>query len=67
MQIDRFGAWTDLALGPLSSGVNVYWGQETAHRAALIDFTRSMLYGFDQAVHDAYLRPGSRDAGGSLA
>jgi uncharacterized protein YhaN len=67
MQIDRFGAWTDLALGPLSSGVNVYWGQETAHRTALIDFTRSMLYGFDPAVHDAYLKPGSRDAGGSLA
>ena len=67
LQIDRFGAWTDLVLGPLSSGVNVYWGQETPHRAALIDFVRSVLYGFDDAVCGEYLTPGPRDAGGSLA
>jgi uncharacterized protein YhaN len=67
LQIDRFGAWTDLVLGPLSSGVNVYWGQETTHRAALIDFVRSVLYGFDDAVRGAYLTPEPREAGGTLA
>ncbi len=67
LQIDRFGAWTDLALGPLSSGVNVYWGQETAHRAALVEFIRSVLFGFNDQVRAEYLTPGSRDAGGSLA
>jgi hypothetical protein len=67
LQIDRFGAWTDLVLGPFSSGANVYWGQETTHRAALIDFIRSVLYGFDDSVRGACLTGGPRDAGGSLA
>ncbi len=67
LQIDRFGAWSDLVLGPLSSGVNVYWGQERPHRAALIEFVRGMLFGFGDTTRADRLSPGARDLGGSVA
>jgi len=66
LQIDRFGAWTDLALGPLTSGLNVFWGQETTDRATLVEFVRGVLFGFSDEVRDRWLPRSSRDAGGSL-
>ena len=67
LHIDRFGAWSDLVLGPFSSGVNVYWGQERPHRAALMEFVRGVLFGFGGATASDRSRPEDRDLGGSLA
>lgn len=66
LEVDGFGVWSDLKLGGLSDGLNVFYGQNEAGKTTLLEFIRSMLYGFSPARR-RYLPPvnGGRP-GGSL-
>ncbi|MCH5372426.1 MAG: AAA family ATPase, partial [Planctomycetes bacterium] len=66
LQIDRFGAWEDLALGPMTSGLNVFWGQDTADRAALTEFIHAVFFGFSDQTRNRFVLGSSRDAGGAV-
>lgn len=66
LHIDRFGVWKDLSIGPLASGLNVIWGQQTPDRSAIVEFVRAILFGFDEKIRVQYLPAAALAGGGSL-
>ncbi len=68
LTVEGFGVWSGLELHGLSSGLNVFYGPNEAGKTTLMQFTRSMLYGFSPERRARYLPPvhGGR-AGGTLA
>ncbi len=66
LQVDGYGIWKELALDDLSDGLNVFYGPNEAGKTTLMQFVRSVLYGFS-AERRRYLPPvrGGRP-GGSL-
>ena len=67
LQVDGFGVWTELDLQALSHRVTIVFGANETGKTTLMQFIRSMLYGFSPERRDRYLPPvhGGR-AGGSL-
>ncbi len=67
LQIDGFGVWSDLKLDRFSDGLTVFCGPNEAGKTTLMQFIRSVLYGFSTERRSRYLPPvhGGR-AGGSL-
>lgn len=67
IQIDGFGIWSDLELGQVSDGLTVLYGPNEAGKTTLLEFVRSVLYGYCAERRSRYLPPvsGGR-AGGSL-
>jgi len=66
LEVDGFGVWSGLKLERLSDGLNVFYGPNEAGKTTLLEFVRSMLYGFSPSRR-RYLAPvtGGRP-GGSL-
>jgi uncharacterized protein YhaN len=66
VQIDGFGVWSDLRIERLSESLNVFYGPNEAGKTTLLQFIRSVLYGFSPG-RQRYLPPlhGGR-AGGTL-
>ena len=66
LEADGFGVWSDLKLDELSDGINVMFGPNEAGKTTLMNFVRSVLYGFSPQRR-RYLPPlaGGR-AGGSI-
>jgi len=64
LEVDGFGVWSRLKLGPLSEGLNVFFGPNEAGKTTLMQFVRSVLYGFTPARR-RYLPPvhGGRPGG----
>jgi len=62
--IDGFGVWSGLALEQLDEGVNLLYGPNEAGKTTLLQFIRSVLYGFSPARRK-YLPPihGGRPGG----
>ena len=46
LEVDGFGVWSGLKLDPLSEGLNVFFGPNEAGKTTLMQFVRSVLYGF---------------------
>jgi uncharacterized protein YhaN len=46
LEADGFGVWSNLKLENLSDGLNVFYGANEAGKTTLLEFVRSMLYGF---------------------
>lgn len=46
LEVDGFGVWSNLKLENLSDGLNVFYGANEAGKTTLLEFVRSMLYGF---------------------
>ncbi len=46
LQVDGFGVWTALRLAPLDDGLNVFYGPNEAGKSTLLQFVRTVLYGF---------------------
>lgn len=69
IHVDGFGAWKDLSLGSLSDGVTVFYGPNEAGKTTLMQFIRTVLYGFSPARRVRYLPPvhGGRPGGHILA
>ncbi len=56
LKVDGFGVWTGLELDGLSAGLNVFYGPNEAGKTTLLQFVRSMLYGFSP-LRRRYLPP----------
>ena len=67
LEVDGFGVWSGLKLGEMAGGLNVFFGPNEAGKTTLMQFIRSVLYGF-APPRRRYLPPlrGGRP-GGSLA
>ena len=46
LQVDGFGVWSGLELRGLSPKLNVFYGPNEAGKTTLLNFVRSVLYGF---------------------
>ena len=46
LEVDGYGVWSGLKLGDLSDGLNVFYGPNEAGKTTLMQFVRSVLYGF---------------------
>jgi uncharacterized protein YhaN len=66
--IDGFGNWKDLSLENIGDGVTVVYGPNEAGKTTLMQFMRTVLYGFSPQRRHRYLPPvhGGRP-GGALA
>ena len=56
LEVDGFGVWTELKLDPLSEGLTVFYGPNEAGKTTLLQFMRSVLYGFS-SERRRYLPP----------
>jgi uncharacterized protein YhaN len=67
IHVADFGAWHDLQLTDLAAGATVFYGPNEAGKTTLLNFVRSILYGYAPKRCERYLPParGSR-AGGQL-
>ena len=66
LEVDGYGVWSGLKLDDLSDGLNVMFGPNEAGKTTLMQFVRSVLYGFS-SDRRRYLPPlGGGRAGGSL-
>ena len=66
LEVDGYGVWSGLRIERLCDALNVFYGPNEAGKTTLLQFIRSMLYGFSPA-RQRYLPPlhGGR-AGGTL-
>lgn len=46
LQVEGFGVWTALKLAPLDGALNVFYGPNEAGKSTLLQFIRTVLYGF---------------------
>ena len=46
LEIDGYGVWSGLKVERLSDGMNVLYGPNEAGKSTLLQFVRSVLYGF---------------------
>ena len=67
--VDGFGVWSQLELPELSGEVTAFYGPNEAGKTTLMQFVRSMLYGFSAERRARYLPPvrGGRPGGSLLA
>lgn len=67
LSIERFGIWSEVRLDALSPGLNVFYGPNETGKTTLMQFVRSVLYGFSPERRRRYLPPvGGYPAGGTL-
>jgi len=57
IQIDGFGVWTGLSVDSLPEGMTLFYGPNEAGKTTLMQFIRTMLYGFTAERRDKYLPP----------
>jgi uncharacterized protein YhaN len=57
LTVDGFGVWSGLELADLSDQLNVFYGPNEAGKTTLMQFVRSMLYGFSPERRARYLPP----------
>ena len=67
LEVDGYGVWSGLKLDGLSDGLNVFFGPNEAGKTTLMQFVRSVLYGFSPQRRQ-YLPPlrGGRPGGSVL-
>ena len=57
IQVDGFGVWNNLKLDELPPGVTVLYGPNEAGKTTLMQFVRTVLYGFSPLRRNRYLPP----------
>lgn len=57
IQIDGFGVWTGLSVDSLPEGMTVFYGPNEAGKTTLMNFLRTMFYGFTPERRQRYLPP----------
>ena len=57
LHIDGFGVWTDLAVDSLPDSMTLFYGPNEAGKTTVMQFLRSMLYGFTPDRREKYLPP----------
>jgi uncharacterized protein YhaN len=65
IQVDGFGVWSGLKVDGLCPGMTAFYGPNEAGKTTLMQFLRSMLYGFTPERRQRYLPPvfGGRPGG----
>lgn len=64
LQIDGFGVWSDLELAQLDGGLTLLYGENETGKTTLLEFVRSVLYGYDDERRQKYLPPVRGGLGG---
>lgn len=68
IQVDGFGVWKGLQANDLTHSVTVFYGQNEAGKTTLMQFVRSVLFGFAADRREKYVPPVYGGlAGGSLS
>lgn len=67
LRVDSFGAWSNLTLGGLDEGLNVLYGPNEAGKTTLLEFIRTVLYGFSPARRSLASAAGCTNAGCTTA
>ena len=57
LRVDGFGVWSGLSIDDLSEELNVFYGPNEAGKTTLMQFVRSVLYGFSAERRGRYLPP----------
>ena len=57
LKIDGFGMWSDLELEGLDEPLSVFYGRNEAGKTTLLQFIRSILYGFSPQRRQRYFPP----------
>ncbi len=57
LEVDGFGVWSGLQLAELSDQVNVFYGPNEAGKTTLLQFVRSILFGFSPERRARYFPP----------
>ncbi|MEQ1829565.1 MAG: AAA family ATPase, partial [Pirellula sp.] len=57
IQIDGFGVWSGLSVDSMPEGMTVFYGPNEAGKTTLMNFLRTMLYGFTADRRQRYLPP----------
>ncbi|MEX0676115.1 MAG: AAA family ATPase [Pirellulales bacterium] len=67
LTVDGFGVWSGLELGDLSDQLNVFYGPNEAGKTTLLQFVRSVFFGFSPERQSRYLPPlGAGRPGGTI-
>ena len=67
VKVEGFGVWNGLRLADLPGGVTVFYGPNEAGKTTLLQFIRSLMFGFSPERRLRYLPPvRGGQAGGSL-
>jgi len=66
LHIERFGGWSGLHLTSLTDGLNVSYSQQGLDTTGIVQFVRSMLYGFDELYRRSLAPIPGASWGGSL-
>lgn len=66
LKIDGFGVWSDLELGELDEGLTLFYGENETGKTTLLEFVRSVLYGYGDERRTKYLPPVRGGVGGGL-
>ncbi len=66
LRVAGFGVWSGLELRDLSPTLNVFYGPNEAGKTTLLNFVRSMLYGFSTERRSRYLPPARGGRGGGF-
>jgi len=66
LQVDGFGVWTNLSIENLNDRMTVFFGRNEAGKTTLMQFVRTVLYGFSVDRRARYMPPvrGGRPGGG---
>lgn len=57
LHVDGFGIWHDRSWGPLSRGLNVFYGPNETGKSTLMAFIRSLFFGLDRRGHARRYEP----------
>ncbi|MFM8397202.1 MAG: AAA family ATPase, partial [Pirellula sp.] len=57
VQIDGFGVWSGLSVDSMPEGMTVFYGPNEAGKTTLMNFLRTMFYGFTTERRARYLPP----------
>ncbi|MFM8573314.1 MAG: ATP-binding protein, partial [Pirellula sp.] len=57
VQIDGFGVWSGLSVDSMPEGMTVFYGPNEAGKTTLMNFLRTMFYGFTAERRARYLPP----------
>lgn len=64
LKIDGFGVWSDLELADLDAGLTLFYGENETGKTTLLEFVRSVLYGYNEERRTKFLPPVHGGAGG---
>ena len=67
LKIDGFGVWSGLRLDEVSPHLTVFYGPNEAGKTTLMQFVRTMLYGFSTQRRERYLPPVRATKAGGMA